>query len=73
MAKVFSESPLATEGGVWCDGHSGDAHDDVRHSHVHQIHLGVWPQNFGPVIDYFSKNMQDCPTFIDRIYEKSTK
>ena len=58
MAKVFSESPLATEGGVWCDRNSGEAHDDVRHSHVHQIHLSVWPQNFGPVINYFSKNME---------------
>ena len=32
------------EGCVRGDGDGGDAHDDVRHGHIDQVHPGVHPQ-----------------------------
>ena len=48
MAKILPKDPLASECCVWGDRNSGDAHDDVRHSHVHQVHAGVRPEKWRP-------------------------
>ena len=44
MAKDGSEGPGAVKGSVGRDRDGGEAHDDVRHRHVHQVHPGVHPQ-----------------------------
>ena len=44
MTEEGTKGPGAVEGRVRGDGDSGDAHDDVRHRHVDQVHPGVHPQ-----------------------------
>ena len=39
-----SEVPATGEGGVGGDGSGCEAHHDVRHRHVAQVHPGVHPQ-----------------------------
>ena len=53
MAEVLSKDPPPREGYVRGDGDRGDAHDDVRHSHVHQVHAGVGPQMRRPNIEKY--------------------
>ena len=44
MTESRAKGPGPVEGRVRSDGHCGDAHDDVRHRHVDQVHTGVHPQ-----------------------------
>ena len=44
MAEVLAKNPLPSEGNIRGDGDRGDAHDDVRDSHVDQVHAGVGPK-----------------------------
>lgn len=39
-----AKGPGPVEGRVRGDGHCGDAHYDVGHGHVDQVHTGVHPQ-----------------------------
>ena len=44
MAEVLAKNPLPSEGNIRGDGDRCDAHDDVRDSHVDQVHAGVGPK-----------------------------
>ena len=44
MTEVLAKNPMPGEGNVWGDGDRCDAHDDVRHCHVDQVHAGVGPK-----------------------------
>ena len=50
MAKILSKDPFSSKHCVRGDWDSGDAHDDVRHSHVHQVHAGVRPEKRRSII-----------------------
>ena len=49
MTKCSPKNPFSSEGRVWGDRNCCEAHDDVRHSHVHQVHLSVRPKNLRSV------------------------
>ena len=51
MAEMLAEDPLAGKCCVRGDGDSGDAHDDVWHSHVHQVHPSVCPEVWRSIKD----------------------
>ena len=54
MTKVATKHPLSRESHVGGDGDRCDAHDDVRHCHVDQVHAGVGPQLRGPAETFIS-------------------
>ena len=53
MTEAFPKDPGAVKGSVRRDGDRGDAHDDVRDGHVHQVHAGVQPKVFGSEQNYY--------------------